>query len=86
MKNLVVEYAILNSDGTCVNRCLWDGVSDWQPPEGCTVLPDPDNAYRIVQEPRPEPEPEPESDPDFDVLANLTPMQKAAFLALIKKL
>jgi hypothetical protein len=37
----VSRYAIV-CDGQVVNVCLWDGVTDWTPDEGCTVhkLPD----------------------------------------------
>lgn len=75
---MVMQYAILNSDGRCINRILWDGQSDWQPPEGCTAVPDPDGTYQIYVEPQPEPEPDP------DPLASLTPEQKAALVALLQ--
>lgn len=45
-----IEYAILNADGVCINRCLWDGVTEWQPPEGCTAVADPEHLYPIVAE------------------------------------
>jgi hypothetical protein len=73
---MVMQYAILDSSGRCINRILWDGVSDWQPPEGCTAVLDPDNLHPICQEPQPE--------PDADPLATLTPEQKAALLALLQ--
>jgi hypothetical protein len=73
---MVMQYAILNSDGRCINRVLWDGKSDWQPPEGCTAVPDPDNLHPIYVEPQPEPAPDP--------LATLTDEQKAAILALLQ--
>ena len=47
-------YAIFNSEGKCVNRAVWDGESDWQPPDGCTAVPDPDNLHPIYVEPQPE--------------------------------
>ena len=31
-----MRYAIIR-DGIVENIILWDGVSDWTPPEGCTV-------------------------------------------------
>lgn len=71
-------YAILDAEGKCINRTVWDGVSDWQPPEGCTAVPDPDGAYQIYVEPQPETEPDP------DPLASLTPEQKAALVALLQ--
>jgi hypothetical protein len=42
-----MNYAILNADGSCINRILWDGESDWQPPVGCSAVADPDNLYPI---------------------------------------
>lgn len=72
-----IPYAIIDSEGRCINRTLWDGTTDWQPPEGCTAVPDPNNHYSIHQEP----EPEPPADP----LATLTPEQKAALLALLQQ-
>lgn len=74
---MVIQYAILNSEGRCINRVLWDGESDWQPPEGCTAVADPDNLYPIYKEPAPEPE--------VDLLATLTDEQKAALLALLQQ-
>ena len=44
-------YAILDSEGKCINRTIWDGVSDWQPPEGCTAVADPDGLYQIYVDP-----------------------------------
>jgi len=29
-----MKYAILDSAGLCVNYAVWDGISDWQPPDG----------------------------------------------------
>jgi hypothetical protein len=49
-------YAILNSDNKCINRILWDGESDWQAPEGCTAVADPDNLYPIYKEPQSNPD------------------------------
>lgn len=46
-----ISYAILDSEGRCINRTLWDGVSDWQPPTGCSAIPDPDELYPIEQNP-----------------------------------
>ena len=60
-----MTFAILNAKGVCINRCLWDGMSEWQPPEGCTAIADPDNLHPIYVEPQPE--------PDLDPLASLTP-------------
>jgi len=52
-----IPYAILNSEGRCINRTLWDGISPWRPPAGYTAVPDPDNEYSIWQEPQPPPDP-----------------------------
>lgn len=70
-----IPYAILNSEGRCINRILWDGISPWRPPAGYTAVPDPDNEYSVWQEPQAEPE---------DPLTALTPEQKAALLALLQ--
>ena len=72
---MVMNYAILDSTGTCINCVQWDGESDWQPPEGCTAVPDPESTYSI-----PVPEPQPPADP----LASLTDEQKAALIALLQ--
>lgn len=69
-------YAILDDNGRCINRILWDGESAWQPPEGCTAIADPDNLHPIYQEPQQE--------PAADVLASLTDEQKSALLALLQ--
>jgi hypothetical protein len=71
---VTMQYAIFNAEGQCINRILWDGESDWQPPEGCTAVPDPDNLHPIYQEPQAEP---------IDPLTSLTKEQKAALLALL---
>lgn len=67
-----IPYAIFNAEGRCINRSLWDGITDWQPPEGCTAVPDPDNLHPIYQESRVEP------------VVDLTPEQKAALLAMLQ--
>jgi hypothetical protein len=45
-------YAILDSNGRCINRVLWDSTTEWEPPVGCTAVPDPDNNYPIWSEPQ----------------------------------
>jgi hypothetical protein len=72
-----MNYAILNAQGQCINRILWDGESAWQPPEGCTAVPDPDNLHPIYQEPQ--------AELDTDPLASLTDEQKAALLDLLQQ-
>lgn len=71
-----MQYAILNEDGKCINRILWDGESEWRPPDGCTAVADPDNLYPFHLEPQPEP---------GDPLASLTEEQKAALVALLQQ-
>lgn len=34
-----MKYALLDPAGLCVNYTVWDGVSDWQPPEGHVLVP-----------------------------------------------
>lgn len=77
-----ISYAILNQEGKCINRCLWDGVSEWQPPEGCTTIADPDNQYPIYQEPVPAPVIT--GNTLEEVLSTLTDEQKAALAELFK--
>lgn len=31
-------FSLLDSNGWCVNRTVWDGLSDWQPPVGTTPI------------------------------------------------
>lgn len=45
-------HAVLDSDGRCINRVLWDSTAEWAPPVGCTAVPDPDNSYSIWSEPQ----------------------------------
>lgn len=33
-----MPYSLLDSTGRCVNVVSWDGESDWQPPEGLTLV------------------------------------------------
>jgi len=32
------NYAIIDSTNIVINVCLWDGVTPWQPPEGCIAV------------------------------------------------
>lgn len=34
-----IPYVVLNQEGEWINVILWDGISEWQPPEGCIVVP-----------------------------------------------
>ena len=72
-------YAILDSEGKCVNRIVWDGGGGWQPPEGCIAVPDEDGTYQIelpAQE-------QAQSDP-MAVFNSLTEEQRAALLAILQ--
>lgn len=71
-----ITYAILNAEGVCINRILWDGETEWQPPENCTAVADPDNLHPIYTEPQPQ---------SADPLASLTEEQKVALLALLQQ-
>ncbi|CAB4132680.1 hypothetical protein UFOVP255_45 [uncultured Caudovirales phage] len=33
-----MNYAVINSENLVVNVVVWDGVSPWSPPEGCSVI------------------------------------------------
>ena len=37
-----MRYALINANGLVVNVSLWDGETEWQPPEGITVVKVPD--------------------------------------------
>jgi len=45
---MVSVYAILDAEGRCINRVLWDSKAPWQPPKGCIAIEDPDNLYPII--------------------------------------
>lgn len=32
------RYAVVNTNDQIVMRIMWDGVSLWEPPEGCRVM------------------------------------------------
>ncbi|MBU9812393.1 tail fiber assembly protein [Rahnella sp. SL6] len=34
----VSDYAVINSDGEIINVVLWDGETDWTPPDGSTAI------------------------------------------------
>ncbi|MFD3238354.1 tail fiber assembly protein [Rahnella perminowiae] len=34
----VSDYAVINSDGEIINVVLWDGETDWNPPDGSTAI------------------------------------------------
>ena len=71
-------YAILDSNGQCINRIVWDGGNGWQPPEGCTAVPDDEGLYTIQTVPQSEQQSDPAA-----VLSTLTDEQRAALLALL---
>lgn len=33
------NYSVINSNGVCINHIFWDGQTEWNPPEGCIVIP-----------------------------------------------
>lgn len=72
---MIQQYAILDAEGRCIDRCLWDGETEWQAPEGCTVVLDPDCEYPIFVEPPTEP---------VDPLASLTEEQRQSLLAILQ--
>jgi hypothetical protein len=37
-KPKVETYAVVDVDGLVINLVRWDGISEWQPPEGCVVV------------------------------------------------
>ena len=78
-------YAVLNSEGKCINRVVWNGdTSIWSPPEGCTAVCDDDcchpieNKHPLVIESNPEEEVQ-------DFLSALTPEQKQALISLLSQ-
>lgn len=72
-------YAILNSEGKCINRVVWDGdTSVWSPPEGCTAVCDDECCHPIEND---RPTVVEESDP----FESLTREQKLALIALLQE-
>lgn len=41
-------FAIVDSNGKVTNISLWDGGSDWIPPEGCTAILVPDGSVAEI--------------------------------------
>ncbi len=75
-------YAILNSEGKCINRVVWDGdTSVWSPPEGCTAVCDDECCHPIENDHPTVVEPVEESDP----FESLTREQKLALIALLQE-
>lgn len=35
-------YVIINSQAICENKILWDGVTQWEPPQDTLVVPEPE--------------------------------------------
>lgn len=35
---LLQRYAVIDANGNIINVTLWDGVSEWSPPDGCYVV------------------------------------------------
>lgn len=43
------RYVVIDDAGIALNTIIWDGESDWSPPEGCTVaLEDSEEAQAAV--------------------------------------
>ena len=75
-------YAILNSEGKCINHVSWDGdTSVWSPPEGCTAVCDDERCHQIENDHPVVIEPVEEPDP----LLSLTREQKLALIALLQE-
>jgi hypothetical protein len=78
-------YAVLNSEGKCINRVVWNGdTSIWSPPEGCTAVCDDDCCYPIENEHPPVIESNPEEEVQ-DILNALSPEQKQALISLLSQ-
>ena len=78
-------YAVLNSEGKCINRVVWNGdTSIWSPPEGCTAVCDDDCCHPIENEHPPVIESTPEEEVQ-DFLNALTPEQKQALISLFSQ-
>lgn len=41
------DYALIDGDGNIVNVIVWDGVTEWEPPEGTQAVRCGDNLCRI---------------------------------------
>lgn len=37
-----ITYVIVNSEAICENKILWDGVTEWNPPQNTLVVPEPE--------------------------------------------
>jgi hypothetical protein len=78
-------YAVLNSEGKCINRVVWNGdTSIWSPPEGCTAVCDDDCCHPIENERPPVIESNPEEEVQ-DFLNALSPEQKQALISLLSQ-
>ena len=59
-----MNYALVDNTGLVVNIIIWDGESDWQPPEGLIAVPLTDGAAigwsyvegEFIAPPEPEPD------------------------------
>jgi hypothetical protein len=66
-----MTYSLLDSTGLCINHVAWDGISNWQPPEGCQLV---EAAFQIGKSYR------------FDTLLNKWVNQSAAALPTYEEL
>ena len=48
-------YAILDPNGRCINRVVWNGGGGWSPPKGHTAVRDDEGLYPIYDDRPPQP-------------------------------
>lgn len=54
---MISRYVIIDSAGLAESIVVWDGETEWTPPEGCTVaLEDSDEGQAALLAAQPEPE------------------------------
>jgi hypothetical protein len=52
------RYVIVDADGYRQNVIIWDGVTPWETPAGCTVVLEAECTAKDKPEPLPEPSPD----------------------------
>jgi len=81
----MANYAIIK-DNKVINTCVWDGVTEWQPPEGSEVVVLPENVgigYEYNNGQFIAPAPVISQPVEEDPLANLTTEQIQTLIALL---